>query len=147
MYSPSGHPRWTVDEFVSLSEHYYIKDILWMEDSYFGQNYGLMLKHHGLVSYKTYSKPSQNINWWTGVVWIICGLLWCFYHLFGLSFWRHPFTAEDPLMSKWCNATFLQNWWRNKLTYILDGLRGIHFQQIFIFVWTVPLSALYLCFF
>ncbi len=79
------------------------------------------------------TKPSQNINWWTGVVWIIWGLLWCFYHLFGLSFWRHPFTAEDPLMSKWCDATFLQNWWRNKLIYILDGLRGIHFQQIFIF--------------
>ncbi len=38
----------------------------------------------------------------------LCGLLWCFYQLFGLSFWRHPFTAEDPLVSKWCNATFLQ---------------------------------------
>ncbi len=37
-----------------------------------------------------------------------CGLLWCFYQLFGLSFWRHPFTAEHPLMSKWWNATFLQ---------------------------------------
>ncbi len=58
---------------------------------------------------------------WTGVVWITCGLLWCFYQLFGLSFWRHPFTAEHPLMSKWCNATFLQIWWRNKL--ISDGLR------------------------
>ncbi len=35
------------------------------------------------------------------------GLLWCFYYqLFGLSFWRHPFTAEHPLLSKWCNATF-----------------------------------------
>ncbi len=49
---------------------------------------------------------SQDVNWWTGVVWITCGLLWCFYQLFGLSFWRHPFTAEDPLLSKWCNATF-----------------------------------------
>ncbi len=28
-----------------------------------------------------------NVNRWTGVVWIIV--------LFGLSFWRHPFTAED----------------------------------------------------
>ncbi len=37
-----------------------------------------------------------------------CGLLWCFYQLFGLSFWRHPFTAEDPLVSKWCNTKFLQ---------------------------------------
>ncbi len=24
------------------------------------------------------------------------------------SFWRHPFTAEHPLVSKSCNATFLQ---------------------------------------
>ncbi len=31
-----------------------------------------------------------------------------FFQLFGLSFWRHPFTAEDPLVSKWCNAKFLQ---------------------------------------
>ncbi len=35
---------------------------------------------------------SQDFNWWTGAVWITCGLLWCFYHLFGLSFWRHPLT-------------------------------------------------------
>ncbi len=37
-----------------------------------------------------------------GLEW--CGLLWCFYQLFGLSYWRHPFTAQDPLVSKWCNA-------------------------------------------
>ncbi len=37
-----------------------------------------------------------------------CGFLWCFYQLFGLLFWRHPFTEEDPLVSKWCNAKFLQ---------------------------------------
>ncbi len=43
---------------------------------------------------------------WIGVdyLWIIV-----MFHLFGLSFWRHPFTAEDPLVSKWCNAEFLQN--------------------------------------
>ncbi len=41
-----------------------------------------------------------------GLEW--CGLLWCFYQLFRLSFWRHPFTAEDLLLSKWCNAKFLQ---------------------------------------
>ncbi len=34
-----------------------------------------------------------------------CGLL---VELSELSFWRHPFTAEDPLVSKWCNAKFLQ---------------------------------------
>ncbi len=41
-----------------------------------------------------------------------CGLLvdFCdvFNELFGLSFWRHPFTAKDPLVSKRCNAKFLQ---------------------------------------
>ncbi len=47
------------------------------------------------------------LNWWNGVVWITYELLWCFYQLFGLSFWRHPFTAEDPLVSKWCNAEFI----------------------------------------
>ncbi len=41
------------------------------------------------------------------MVWITCGL-WCFYQLFGLSFWRHPFTAEEPFVSKLYNATLLQ---------------------------------------
>ncbi len=81
---------------------------------------------------------SQDVNWWTGVVWITCGLLWCFYQQFGLSFWRHPFTAEDPLRRHWCNATFLQIWWRNKLILILHGLRVSTFQDIFIFGWTIP---------
>ncbi len=71
---------------------------------------------------------SQDVNWWTGVVWITCGLLWCFYQLFGLSFWRHPFTAEHPLLRHWCSATFLQIWWRNKVIYVLYDLRVITFS-------------------
>ncbi len=64
---------------------------------------------------------SQDVNWWTGVVWFTCGSLWCFYQLFGLSFWRHPFSAEHTLVSKWWNATFLQIFlWRSKLICILD---------------------------
>ncbi len=68
--------------------------------------------------------PSQDVNWWMWDVWITCGSLWCFYQLFGLSFWRHPFTADDPLVSKWCNVTYLQYLfsWRNKLIYMLDSL-------------------------
>ncbi len=58
-----------------------------------------------------------------------CGLLWCFYQLFGLSFWRHPFTAEHPLVRKWWNVTFLQTWWRNKFIYILGGLRVTIFSE------------------
>ncbi len=39
---------------------------------------------------------------WSGVdyLWIIV----MFYQLFGLSFWRHPFTEEDSLVSKWWNS-------------------------------------------
>ncbi len=57
-----------------------------------------------------------------------CEKLWCFYQLFGL--WRHTFTANDPLVSKLCNAKFPQfcsgEW--NKLIYILDG--KVPFKQI-----------------
>ncbi len=28
-----------------------------------------------------------------------CELLFCFYQLFGLILWRHPFTVEDPLIN------------------------------------------------
>ncbi len=63
-----------------------------------------------------------------GLEWITFGLLWCFYQLFGHSFWRHPFTAEHPFLRQWYNATFLQIWWRNKLIYILDGLKGRTFS-------------------
>ncbi len=37
--------------------------------------------------------------------------------LFGLSFWRHPFTAEDPFVSKWYNAKSEET-----NSYIQDGL-------------------------
>ncbi len=54
-----------------------------------------------------------------GLEW--CGLLWCLYQLFGLSFWRHPFTAEDPLLGKWCSATFLQTFPIKKQTHLHFG--------------------------
>ncbi len=68
-----------------------------------------------------------------------CGLFWCFYHPFGLSFWRHPFTADDPLMSRWCNAKFLQ-------ILRIQGEKiclWVNFQQIFMFAWTILLSIHY----
>ncbi len=42
--------------------------------------------------------------------WSAVDYLWIIvmFFLFGLSFWRHPFITEDPLMSKRCNAKFLQ---------------------------------------
>ncbi len=66
----------------------------------------------------------QDVNWSTGVVWITCGLLWGFISSLD-SFWRHPFTAEDPLVSKWCHAILSKicSDEEIKLIYILDGLR------------------------
>ncbi len=57
---------------------------------------GLKYLNDKLFLRNTQLFTSQDVNWWTEVVWVTWGLLWCFYQLFGLSFWRHPFTAEDP---------------------------------------------------
>ncbi len=64
---------------------------------------------------------SQDVNCWTGDMWIVCELLWCFNQLFGLSFWRHPFTAEDPLVIKWCNANFFLICLVKKQTHLILG--------------------------
>ncbi len=73
-----------------------------------------------------------------GLEWITCGLLWCFYQLFGLSFWWHPFTADDPSVSKLFNATFLQIC-SDKLIYTSDDLRYIFSTFIYF--------CIYLCIF
>ncbi len=99
--------------------------LLWIMDSYFSKKKVLMDLFLTNTQICLLKMLTNGLEW--------CGLLWCFYQLFGLSFWRHPFTAEHPLLRQWCNATFLQIWWRNKLIYILDGLRMSYFQQIFIF--------------
>ncbi len=36
---------------------------------------------------------SKDVNWWSGVMWITYGLVWCFYQLFGL--WRQPFAYHQ----------------------------------------------------
>ncbi len=70
-----------------------------------------------------------------GLEW--CGLLWCFYQLFGLSFWRHPFTAEHPLLRQWCSDTFLQIWWRNKHLH-LEWPEGENIFSKYTFGWSIP---------
>ncbi len=90
---------------------------------------------------------SWDVNWWTGVVWITFGLLWCFFQLFGLSFWRHPFTA------------YLIHWWANDVMLHLSksdedtnlstsrmGWRWVRFWQIFIFTPIFNLNRNYLVF-
>ncbi len=59
----------------------------------------------GFVSYKrtAFRFTRCYLMDWSGVDY--CDV---FYQLFWLSFWRHPFTAEELFVNKWCNATFLQ---------------------------------------
>ncbi len=72
-------------------------------DSYFNWNWfevkNILMVYLFLTNMQLLLYP--DVNWWTWVVWITCGLLLCFYQLFGLSFWRHPFTAEHP--GNWAN--------------------------------------------
>ncbi len=72
------------------------------------------------------------------------GLLWCFYQLFELSFWRHPFTADDLLVSKWCKATFLQicsdEETNSSTSWMAWG--WVNFWHIFNFGWTIPISII-----
>ncbi len=51
-----------------------------------------------------------DVIWWTG-------LLWCFYQLFGLSFWRHPFTTTAETLMHFSKS--------DDETLILDGLRVV----------------------
>ncbi len=116
-----SNKRWTV----SLDE-----ELLWIMDWYFGQKWEFKVKMpywwdyflqtHNLLLDKTLTDWVLWIRQWCIV------LLWCFHQLFGLSFWRHPFTVEDPLVSKWFNDKFVALdlfQWRSKLIYILNGLR------------------------
>ncbi len=74
---------------------------------------------------------------------MVCKLLWCFYLLFGLSFWRHPFTAVDPFVNKWRNAKFLQICSDEETDSSTSWMAWgwVLFQQIFFFGWTIPLSV------
>ncbi len=90
------------------------------------------LNDDSFLKYKLDLFTTQDINWWTEEVWVTYGLLWCFYQLFGLSFWRHPFTAEDPFVSKWCNATVLQSVPMKKQNSSTSWMPWgwVHFQKI-----------------
>ncbi len=83
---------------------------------------------------------SQAINRWTGVMWITFELLH-FYQLFGLPFWRHPFTTEDPLVSNWCNAIFPKFVPMKKQTHlhlwfwlVLFFLRPISYFNVYLYI-------------
>ncbi len=50
--------------------------------SYYGSWTHILVKNVLIDLFQLLSSP--DVNWWTGVVWITCGLLWCFYQLFRL---------------------------------------------------------------
>ncbi len=88
---------------------------------------------------------SQDVNLWTGVVWITCGLLWCFYQLFGLSFWRHHSLQS---IHWWDTDAMLHFSKSDEETYAPVSCMAwewVRFQLIFIFGWTIPLNRLQLC--
>ncbi len=68
----------------------------------------------------------------------LCGLLWCFNQLFRPSFWRHPFTAEDSLVSKWCNTISpnLSDEEGNSSTSRMTW-KWVNVKEILISVWTI----------
>ncbi len=64
------------------------KAILWIEDSYFSRKQWFKFTDilmMDFVSYNTTSFTSADINWWIGVVWTTCGVLWWFYNIFYYS--------------------------------------------------------------
>ncbi len=94
--------------------------------------------HDGFVSrkLKTFCFKKHYLMDWS------CGLLWCFDQLFGLSFVWHLFIAEDPLMTKWCNATFLQICSENKnILHLVWPEDEYIFKTFKCFEWTIHLIA------
>ncbi len=94
--------------------------------------------HCVLTLYKMLSDDWSRMDY----LWIIV----IFLSAVGLSFWRHPFTAEHPLESKWCLAKFLQICFDKETNTSWMAWRRVHFQQFFIFGWTIPLKYIYIFF-
>ncbi len=101
---PTSHPVWTRREICTDQAMFTSKNSPKHCRLYFSQKKRFKVKHVFMDWKRTAFHFTK--TWIDGLEW--CGLLWCLYQMFGLSFWRHPFTAENQLVSKWCNATFFQ---------------------------------------
>ncbi len=66
----------------------------------------------------------QDVNWWTGVLWFTCGLLWCFISYLD----SHSDGTHSLQMIHWwtSNVMFLQIWWRNNLIYCTSWVASVH---------------------
>ncbi len=69
--------------------------LLWIMNKYFPQKWWFKFKTCYLWIFLLQTRE-QEMNRWTVVVWITVMFLSAVW----LSFWRHPFTAEDPLVNK-----------------------------------------------
>ncbi len=65
--------------------------------------------------------------------------------LYSHSFWRYPFTAEDPLVSKWYNAKFLQICFDEETnsSTLWMAWGWVNVELNFIFGWTIPLTKVH----
>ncbi len=61
-----------------------------------------------------------------------------------LSFCWHPFTAEHPLVSKWCNAKFIRICSDEETNSSTSWMawEWVKFQQMFVFSWNIPLRCM-----
>ncbi len=105
--------RKTGDGFFSLYEA-----LLWIMDPYFSQKQCIDLIMDLFLT-NTQLFTSQDVNWWTGVVWITCGLLWYFHQLVGLclDILTAPIHCRGSIGEIWWwNDKFLQIWPQKKQT-------------------------------
>ncbi len=104
---PSGMRVQTADK-----KHHKKSTIDW----HFGKKQWLLKCPNDLFLTNTQLFTLQAINWWTGVMWITCGLLWCF----------TAETAEDPLVSKRCIVHFSKSVLINRQTPLHHGTITAH---------------------
>ncbi len=103
--------QWRIKFFTGRSVIMDIELVFWQEVWIYRLNNLIM----DLSLTNTYIFSSQDINWWTGVMWITCGLLWCFYQPFELSFRRHPFTVEQCFPTLFLEAHQQCSFWMSPL--------------------------------
>ncbi len=121
--------KWNVLSCKSLLEEV----ILWTEDSYFIHKQMFEVKPSDL--YICFLHTTYNFSLHK----MLNDVEYCDVFI-RLSFWRHPFTAEHPLLRHWCSVTYFQICSleeTNSSTSWLAWGWGC-FQQVFIFGWTKP---------
>ncbi len=81
---------------------------------------------------------SQDVNWWTGLVWIACGLLWCFYQTLILT---APIHCRASIAETVMQCYISPNLMKNQTHIHLGWPEDEHiFSKKFIFGWTFALK-------